>query len=221
MVDYVTKNAEVIPLRSMTTAVVVWNLWGSISMSTSWKKFFRIREPNFMSTACRSFGMSVAFSTYYHPELMVEHFNKNAQVFDWWPRCVIKEEGGITFPDLLFACSQVPQKDSVFSSFELLFCHSFLGPLTLVKEGWEGNPRKVSSRQSGWFCAGTSNEDGRAHAQGRQSIIFKPARNSSKRWHGKKTTKSGHQEGQEVFIIEPRKLCAFENKRTDPYTALK
>lgn len=85
-------------------------------------------------------GIKSLRTTPYHPQTdgLTEHFN---QTLKQMLLKFISESGKdwdqwLTY--LLFAYREVPQTSAGFSPFKLLYGHEVRGPLTLLRELWEG-----------------------------------------------------------------------------------
>ncbi|KAK7913399.1 hypothetical protein WMY93_013610 [Mugilogobius chulae] len=100
---------------------------------------------NFMSELLKQvyklLGIRSVRTTPYHPQTdgLTERFN---QTFKQMLRKFVNDTGSDWdqwLPYLLFAYREVPQASSGFSPFELLYGHDVRGPLTLLKEVWEGD----------------------------------------------------------------------------------
>ncbi|CAI5638198.1 unnamed protein product [Oreochromis niloticus] len=106
---------------------------------------------NFMSTLLKQvyklLGIRSVRTTPYHPQTdgLTERFN---QTLKQMRRKFVNDTGSDWdqwLPYLLFAYREVPQASTGFSPFELLYGHEVRGPLTLLKDSWEGEQGKEES----------------------------------------------------------------------------
>ncbi len=94
-----------------------------------------------LKQVCRLLGIESLRTTPYHPQTdgLTERLN---QTFKQMLRKFISESGkdwDQWLPYLLFVYREVPQASTGFSPFELLYGRDVRGPLTLLRELWEGN----------------------------------------------------------------------------------
>jgi len=142
--DYATKYPEVFPLKSVKAKTVAWCLVQFFSRVGFPKEILTDQGTNFMSKLLKDvyqlLGIKGLRTTPYHPQTdgLTERFNQTLKQM----LCKFVDETGSDWdqwlPYLLFAYREVPQASTGFSPFELLFGHEVRGPLTLLKEMWEG-----------------------------------------------------------------------------------
>ncbi|XP_071063354.1 uncharacterized protein [Pseudochaenichthys georgianus] len=92
-------------------------------------------------------GIRSLRTTPYHPQTdgLTERFN---QTLKQMLRKFVNNSGtdwDQWLPYLLFAYREVPQASTGFSPFELLYGHEVRGPLSLLREIWEGNKAREGS----------------------------------------------------------------------------
>ncbi|MCG8044622.1 MAG: RNase H-like domain-containing protein [Candidatus Thiodiazotropha endolucinida] len=149
--DYSTKFPEAIPLKSIDTETVAEALLGIFSRLGIPKEILSDQGSNFtsalMKELCKLLGVKKLQSTPYHPEAngLVERFNGTLKRM---LTCFVQDEQSewdVLLPYLLFAYREVPQDTTGFSPFELLYGRHIRGPLTVIRESWEGQKDEVSN----------------------------------------------------------------------------
>ena len=142
--DYATKYPEVFPLKSVKARYVAACLVQLFSRVGFPCEILTDQGSNFMSTLLKQvyhlLGIKSLRTTPYHPQTdgLTERFN---QTIKHMLRKFVNETGSNWdqwLPYLLFAYREVPQSSTGFSPFELLYGREVRGPLTLLKELWEG-----------------------------------------------------------------------------------
>ncbi|XP_068069442.1 uncharacterized protein isoform X2 [Danio rerio] len=142
--DYATRYPEVFPLKSMKAKNVATCLIQFCSRVGLPREILTDQGTNFMSTLLKQvyqlLGIKSLRTTPYHPQTdgLTERFN---QTLKQMLRKFVDETGknwDQWLPYILFAYREVPQASTGFSPFELLYGHEVRGPLTLLKEMWEG-----------------------------------------------------------------------------------
>ncbi|XP_072246328.1 uncharacterized protein nfic isoform X1 [Leuresthes tenuis] len=143
--DYATRYPEVFPLKSIKAKSVAFSLIQFFSRVGFPCEILTDQGTNFMSGLLKQvyklLGIRRLRTTPYHPQTdgLTERFN---QTLKQMLRKFVDDTGSDWdqwLPYLLFAYREVPQASTGFSPFELLYGHEVRGPLTLVKETWEGN----------------------------------------------------------------------------------
>lgn len=143
--DYATKYPEVFPLKSVKAKSVAFCLVQFFSRVGFPREILTDRGTNFMSTLLKQvhqlLGIKGLRTTPYHPQTdgLTERFN---QTLKQMLRKFVNDTGtdwDQWLPYLLFAYREVPQASTGFSPFELLYGHEVRGPLSLLKEMWEGD----------------------------------------------------------------------------------
>ncbi|XP_063334795.1 uncharacterized protein si:ch211-282j22.3 isoform X2 [Pelmatolapia mariae] len=146
--DYATKYPEVFPLRSIKAKAVALCLIQFFSRVGFPREILTDRGTNFMSTLLKQvyqlLGIKSLRTTPYHPQTdgLTERFN---QTLKQMLRKFVNETGtdwDQWLPYLLFAYREVPQASTGFSPFELLYGHEVRGPLSLLRETWEGDQER-------------------------------------------------------------------------------
>lgn len=146
--DYATRYPEVFPMKSIKAKYVATCLIQLFSRVGFPCQILTDQGTNFMSTLLKQvyklLGIESLRTTPYHPQIdgLTERFN---QTFKQMLRKFISGSGKVWnqwLPYLLFAYREVPQASTGFSPFELLYGRDVRGPLTLLRELWEGNPGK-------------------------------------------------------------------------------
>ncbi|KAL1271128.1 hypothetical protein QQF64_030146 [Cirrhinus molitorella] len=144
--DYATRYPEVFPMKSIKAKYVATCLIQLFSRVGFPCQILTDQGTNFMSTLLKQvyklLGIESLRTTPFHPQTdgLTERFN---QTFKQMLRKFIKGSGkdwDQWLPYLLFAYREVPQASTGFSPFELLYGRDVRGPLTLLRELWEGNP---------------------------------------------------------------------------------
>lgn len=143
--DYATRYPEVFPLKSVKAKYVATCLVQFFSRVGLPAEILTDQGTNFMSNLLKQvyqlLGIKSLRTTPYHPQTdgLTERFN---QTLKQMLRKFVGETGrdwDQWLPYLLFAYREVPQASTGFSPFELLYGHEVRGPLTLLKEVWEGD----------------------------------------------------------------------------------
>ncbi|XP_075697048.1 uncharacterized protein LOC142662718 [Rhinoderma darwinii] len=143
VVDYATRYPEAVALSSITAMKVAEALVTIFTRVGFPSEILSDQGTQFMSDLVQSLwhtcGVRAIRTTPYHPQTngLCERFNgtlKNmlrafADTERDWEQYL---------PHLLFAYREVPQESTGFSPFELLYGRKVRGPLTLLKEYWEG-----------------------------------------------------------------------------------
>nr|XP_033936295.1 uncharacterized protein K02A2.6-like [Pseudochaenichthys georgianus] len=149
--DYATKYPEVFPLKSIKAKSVAFCLVQFFSRVGFPHEILTDQGTNFMSTLLKQvyhlLGIRSLRTTPYHPQTdgLTERFN---QTLKQMLRKFVNNSGtdwDQWLPYLLFAYREVPQASTGFSPFELLYGHEVRGPLSLLREIWEGNKARDDS----------------------------------------------------------------------------
>ena len=143
--DYATRYPEVFPLKSIIAKSVAFCLVQFFSRVGFPREILTDQGTNFMSKLLKEvyqlLGIRSLRTTPYHPQTdgLTERFN---QTLKQMLRKFVDDTGSDWdqwLPYLLFAYREVTQASSGFSPFELLYGHEVRGPLTLLKDIWEGD----------------------------------------------------------------------------------
>ena len=143
--DYATRYPEVFPLKSIIAKSVAFCLVQFFSRVGFPREILTDQGTNFMSKLLKEvyqlLGIRSLRTTPYHPQTdgLTERFN---QTLKQMLRKFVDDTGSDWdqwLPYLIFAYREVPQASSGFSPFELLYGHEVRGPLTLLKDIWEGD----------------------------------------------------------------------------------
>lgn len=146
--DYSTRYPEVFPLKSVKAKTVAFSLVQFFSRVGFPSEILTDQGTNFMSTLLKQvyqlLGIKRVRTTPYHPQTdgLTERFN---QTLKQMLRKFVNDTGSDWdqwLPYLLFAYREVPQASTGFSPFELLYGHEVRGPLTLLRETWEGDQQR-------------------------------------------------------------------------------
>uniref|UniRef100_A0A669FBS4 Gypsy retrotransposon integrase-like protein 1 n=1 Tax=Oreochromis niloticus TaxID=8128 RepID=A0A669FBS4_ORENI len=149
--DYATRYPEVFPLKTVKAKAVASSLIQLFSRVGFPQEILTDQGTNFMSTLLKQvyklLGIRSVRTTPYHPQTdgLTERFN---QTLKQMLRKFVNDTGSDWdqwLPYLLFAYREVPQASTGFSPFELLYGHEVRGPLTLLKDSWEGEQGKEES----------------------------------------------------------------------------
>ena len=142
IIDRTTRYPEGIPLKRITTRVIVKHLIKFFSRFGMPKTVQSDQGQNFVSKEMqkqlKSLGIQHFISTPYHPESqgVVERFHQTLKSMF---KKFCQEKLGLWedyLPYFLFAIRSVPNCATGFSPFQLLFGHTVKGPLDLLKESW-------------------------------------------------------------------------------------
>ncbi|XP_043958900.1 uncharacterized protein LOC122823389 [Gambusia affinis] len=143
--DYATRYPEVFPLKTVKAKHVASSLIQLFSRVGFPQEILTDQGTNFMSTLLKQvyklLGIRSMRTTPYHPQTdgLTERFN---QTLKQMLRKFVNDTGSDWdqwLPYLLFAYREVPQASTGFSPFELLYGHDVRGPLTLLRDVWDGD----------------------------------------------------------------------------------
>ncbi|KAJ8246605.1 hypothetical protein GJAV_G00253360, partial [Gymnothorax javanicus] len=149
--DYATKYPEVFPLKSIKAKSVAFCLVQFFARVGFPREILTDQGTNFMSTLLKQvyqlLGIRSLRTTPYHPQTdgLTERFN---QTLKQMLRKFVNNSGtdwDQWLPYLLFAYREVPQASTGFSPFELLYGYEVRGPLSLLREIWEGDRERGQS----------------------------------------------------------------------------
>lgn len=149
VVDYATKYPEAIALRKIDTISVAEALLDVFSRVGIPREILSDRGSQFTSDMIQEFYRLLSvrniYTTPYHAMCngLVERFNGVLKGMlkrmcreqpKQWPRFI---------NPLLFAYRDVPQSSTKFSPFELIYGHVVRGPLSLLRDLWEGKEQEA------------------------------------------------------------------------------
>lgn len=149
--DYATKYPEVFPLKTVKARVVAGSLIQLFSRVGFPKAMVTDQGSNFMSELLKQvyklLGIKRLRTTPYHPQTdgLTERFNQTLKQMLRKFASEKNSDWDQWLPYLLFAYREVPQTSTGFSPFELLYGREVRGPLTLLKEKWEGKHDDIHS----------------------------------------------------------------------------
>ncbi|XP_063590436.1 uncharacterized protein LOC134767369 [Penaeus indicus] len=145
-VDYATRYPEAVALPSIDTPTVAEALVTIFSRVGVPREILSDRGTQFtsdiMKEVYRLLSIQSLTTTPYHAMCngLVEKFNGTLKKM--LKRMCVEQpkEWHRYLAPLLFAYRQVPQASTGFSPFELIYGHTVRGPLTLLRELWDGSP---------------------------------------------------------------------------------
>ncbi len=158
---------------------------------------------NLLKQVYQLLGIKSLRTTPYHPQTdgLTERFN---QTLKQMLRKFVDETGrdwDQWLPYLLFAYREVPQASTGFSPFELLYGHEVRGPLTILKEVWEGDCGKSEPTNIVSFVLQMRErlEKMRALAQ----THLAEAQRHQKTWYDQLARERGFDVGEKLLVMLP------------------
>jgi len=148
-------------------------------------------------------GIRSLRTTPYHPQTdgLTECFN---QTLKQMLRKFVNNSGtdwDQWLPYLLFAYKDVPQASTGFSPFELLYGHEVRGPLSLLREIWEGNKAREGSVNIVSYVVQMRDrlEKMSQLAQSHMAV----AQQQQKSWYDRSALQRSFNPGQKVLVLLP------------------
>ena len=213
-----TRFPEAIPLRKITTKVVLRELLGFFSMFGLPKIVQTDRGSNFMSRvfarALKQLRIQHNVSSAYHPESQgaLERYH---QTLKGMLRTYCLESGrdwADAVPWLLFASREVTQESLGFSPADLVFGHTPRGPLAVLKDQF------LSESPVKDVCSHVTNFRSRLHRAlelARENLGR--AQGKMKNWYDRKAVSRHFEVGEKVLMLLPIPGSALQARFSGPY----
>lgn len=222
--DYATKYPEVFPLKTVRAKPIALCLVQFFSRVGFPQEILTDRGTNFMSRLLKDvyqlLGIRGLRTTPYQPQTdgLTDGFNKTLKQM---LRKFVNDTGSdwdqwLTY--LMFAYREVPQASTGFSPFELLFGHEVRGPLTLLKEIWEGykgskEPGKVVS-----YVLQMREKLDKITALAQRNMAA--AQHQQRTWYDRTARERGFDPGQKVLVMLPTKESKLLAKWQGPFEVI-
>ncbi|XP_051271642.1 uncharacterized protein LOC127372197 isoform X5 [Dicentrarchus labrax] len=166
-------------------------------------------------------GIRSLRTTPYHPQTdgLTERFN---QTLKQMLRKFVNNSGtdwDQWLPYLLFAYREVPQASTGFSPFELLYGHEVRGPLSLLREIWEGGKGKGESLNVISYVV-QMREQLEKMSELAQSHM-REAQQQQKSWYDRSARQRSFNSGQKVLVLLPSDDNKLLAKWQGPFEILK
>ena len=154
-------------------------------------------------------------TTPYHPQTdgLVERFNHTLKAM---LKKTANKEGkdwDELLPYLLFAYREVPQASTGFSPFELLYGRTVRGPLNVLKESWEADPKSSESIVS--YILGIRDRLAKLQELARGNL--ENAQQYQKAWYDRHARDRELQEGEQVLVLLPTSTNKLLAEWQGPY----
>ena len=169
--------------------------------------------------AMNSLGIKTVTLSVYHPQSQgaLERFHSTLKTMiraycldhqkDW-------DEG---IPFLMFAARDAPQESLGFSPFELIFGHTVLGPLSMLKEKWlQGNPTNESLLE---YVSRFQTRLQETCELARKRL--KTVQSEMKRRYDRNTVHRNFQAGDKVFVLLPLSGHPLKARFHGPYEIIR
>uniref|UniRef100_A0A3B5QTU2 ribonuclease H n=2 Tax=Xiphophorus maculatus TaxID=8083 RepID=A0A3B5QTU2_XIPMA len=221
ILDYATKYPEVFPLKSIKAKAVAFCLIQLFSRVGFPTEILTDCGTNFLSTLLKQvyqlLGIKSLKTTPYHPQTdgLTERFN---QTLKQMLRKFVNETGtdwDQWLPYLLFAYREVPQASTGFSPFELLYGYEVRGPLSLLRETWEGDKERSQAVDVVSYVVQMRErlEKMMALAQAHKE----EAQKHQKNWYDQSARQRSFSPGQKVLVLLPSADSKLLAKWQGPY----
>ncbi|XP_023814763.2 uncharacterized protein LOC111947970 [Oryzias latipes] len=223
--DYATKYPEVFPLKCVKAKAVAFSLVQFFSRVGFPREILTDRGTNFMSNLLKQvyqlLGVRNLRTTPYHPQTdgLTERFN---QTLKQMLRKFVNETGSDWdqwLPYLLFAYREVPQASTGFSPFELLYGHEVRGPLTLLRETWEGEQGREEPVNAIQYVIQMREKLQRMSELAQAHMA--DAQRRQKSWYDQKARQRSFLPGQKVLVMLPTSDSKLLAKWQGPFVVQK
>lgn len=205
--DYATKYPEVFPLKSIKAKPIAFCLVQFFARVGFPREILTDQGTNFMSTLLKQvyqlLGIRSLRTSPYHPQTdgLTERFN---QTLKQMLRKFVNDSGNDWdqwLPYLLFAYREVPQASTGFSPFELLYGYEVRGPLTLLKEIWEGDKVEGGSKNILSYVIQMRERLEKMSELAQSHMV--EAQQQQKSWYDKSARQRAFEPGQKVLVLLP------------------
>lgn len=219
--DYATKYPEVFPLKAVKARNVEFGLVQFFSRVGFPQDILTDQGTNFMSKLLKDvyqlLGIKGLRTTPYHPQTdgLTERFNQGKS------RKFVNEIGSDWdqwLPYILFAYREVPQVSTGFSPFELLFPHEVRGPLSVLKELWEGEQSNKEPVNVVSYVLQMREKLEKMTALAQEHM--KASQCKQKTWYDSAARERGFELGQKVLVMLPSEESKLLAKWQGPYEVI-
>ena len=218
IMDRISRYPEAIPLKSITSPVIVKHLVDFFSRYGLPMSIQSDQGSNFTSRhfkdQMKAFGIQHIVSTPYHPESQgaIERFHQTLKSMIK-KYCIDNVSAWAkNLPFLLFAIRSAPNDSLGFSPFQLIFGHQVRGPLEVLGEVLQGGEKGVnmlnwvSDSREKLFAAWELAKENLVQSQQKMKEVFDI-----------RTKQRTFKEGDEVLVLLPLAGNQLKAKFTGPY----
>ncbi|XP_028835757.1 uncharacterized protein LOC114790140 isoform X1 [Denticeps clupeoides] len=215
-----TRFPEAVPLRSLKTEAVVKALTQFFSLFGLPKVVQTDQGSNFLSRLFKQvlshLGITHAVSSAYHPQSQgaLERFHQTLKTMlraYCWDTAKEWDEG---LPLLLFAVREMVQESLGFSPAYLVFGHTLLGPLRLLRETWVSEQPAPSTNVLDYISAFRE----RLHKACSAALAsLSSTQRDMKTHYDKRTVSRSFEPGDQVLVLLPIVGSALQAKFVGPY----
>lgn len=218
-----TRYVEAVPLRNITTGLVVEAMLKFFTTFGLPKEVQTDRGTNFMSRifnqSLKDLGIRHVTSSAYHPQSQgaIERFHHTLKEM---LRCYCNDEPrkwptGVPF--VLFAVRDSVQEALGYSPFELVFGHDVRGPLKMIKETW--------MNERGRFVSATQYmsemKERMIKAVECANDHLKKTKTRMKVWYDRKAREREYEPGDRVLVLIPTQQNPLVARYVGPYRVKK
>lgn len=217
--DYSTRYPEAIPLKNVEAETIAEELGKFFSRMGVPKEILTDQGSNFTSQLLkevyRMLKITPIRTSPYHPQTdgLVERFNGTLKSM---LKKLAKDdptEWDRWLPYLLFAYREVPNESTGFSPFELLFGRHVRGPLDILRETWETDPKSSESIVSYVMKMRERLSETMEIAQ----TNLAKAQKRQKKWYDQSARVREFNEGEEVLVLLPTSTNKLRAEWQGPY----
>ena len=217
--DYATRYPEAIALRSIDANQIAKQLISFFARVRVPEEILTDQGTNFMSQLLqevyRLLHIRPIRTTPYHPQTdgLVERFNHTLKSM---LKKVANKEGknwDELLPYLLFAYRKVPQASTGFSPFELVYGRPVRGPLDILREAWEANPKTPESIVSYVLLM----QDRFTKLRDLVRVNLERAQDAQKTWYDQNSRSREFEPGDQVLVLLPTSTNKLLAEWQGPY----
>ena len=149
--DYATRYPEAVAMKTVDAEAVAEELLKLFSQVGIPKEILTDQRSNFtlqlLAELYRLLHVKALRTSPYHPQTdgLVECFNRTHKEMLRKSAQEGSKDWDKLLPFILFAYREAPQESTGFSPFEFLYGRDIRGPLDVIKEEWETNPKSNES----------------------------------------------------------------------------
>ncbi len=215
--DYATRFPEVFPLKNIKAKAIASCLVQFFSRVGIPKEILTDRGTNFTSQLLQQVYQLLGIKG-----LKTTPFKRFNQTLVQMLRKFVHEVGtdwDQWLPYLMFAYREVPQASTGFSPFQLMYGHEVQGPLSLVRELWEGNSGTSTKINVVDYVLAM-----RQKLQQMTELASAHLREMQKRqktWYDRKTKSRSFELGQKVLVMIPTSENKLLGKWQGPFEVTK
>lgn len=225
VVDFATRYPEAIPLpniRAETVADALISIFTRVGFS---KEVQHDKALNFcnqlMDCLWKHTGVKEIKSSAYHPATnsVVERMNRTLKEALKALAADYKEDWDSLLPYILFAVREVPCRSTGFSPFELLYGRQVRGPLTLLREMWDGTLPEEDSPNAVSYVL--QMRDRLTELRDLAVDKLEESQTEQKTWFDKKARTREFKPGDKVLVLLPTKKSRLLCSWTGPAVVVK